>query len=83
MTTFLRVGHLRAAIKDLPDDMPVALEIDQSSLEDGDKCDLAQGELKIAGVETRCDDVERLYLWADGNVVEGDERGDKFEAQGR
>jgi hypothetical protein len=65
---FLTVGDLRKKLEGLGDAMPVAIEVDCSEEPAGD---LAQGELLAAGVETRCDDVERLYLWADQSVVEG------------
>jgi hypothetical protein len=65
---FLTVGDLRKKLEGLDDAMPVAIEVDCGEF---DPSDLAQGELLAADVETRCDDVERLYLWADQSVVEG------------
>ena len=59
MKGLLTVGDLRKALVGVPDDMPVALEIAEP--EDG--TDFAQSFLRIASVETRCDEVDRLYLW--------------------
>ena len=55
----MTVGDLRRAITGCPDDMPISLEI--SEPETG--IDFAQAALRIANVEARCDEVDRLYLW--------------------
>ncbi len=55
----LTVGDLRKVLAGHPDDMPVLLEIDAP--ESG--TDLAQAFLRLASVEARCDEVDRLYLW--------------------
>lgn len=54
----MKVGDLRKAIADLPDDMTVVLEIQPSESDP----DWPQAALRDAGVESRCDEVERLYL---------------------
>jgi len=56
------VGALRRAIAGLPASMDVVLEIMPA---EGD-CDLVQASLHSAKVEERCDEVERLYLYGDG-----------------
>ena len=69
----LTVGDLRKALAGLPDDMPVSLEV--SEPEDG--TDIAQAFLRMANVETRCDEVDRLYLW--GSIEDDIEMLDKAE----
>jgi hypothetical protein len=68
------VGDLRKALAGCQNNMPVSLEI--ADLEEG--TDLAQAFLRNASVETRCDDVERLYLWGsyddDVEMIEGAEK---------
>ena len=59
----MNVKHLRDLIATLPDDMPVCVEV---TFNDDD---FEGAELQSANVETRCDDVERLYLW--GNQDDG------------
>lgn len=61
----MNVGQLKKILADLPDEMPVALEVET---DEGDE--LAQGDLQMANVECRCDDVDRLYLFAEDQVVD-------------
>jgi hypothetical protein len=69
----MNVKQLRELIADLPNDMPVAVEV---TFDDGDGFEGAG--LKNVNVETRCDDVERLYLW--GEQVQLDEDEDEENA---
>lgn len=55
----MNVGELKKVLANLPDDMTITIEVSHN---DGD--DIAQGDLKSADVECRCDEVDRLYLWA-------------------
>jgi hypothetical protein len=66
MGPFLTVGALRAKLASLPDTMRVAVEITDESE------DLVQAELRLADVESRCndgedEDAEWLYLWGDAS----------------
>jgi hypothetical protein len=64
----MTVGSLRKVLKNLPDDMPVEMEIET----EGDT-DLAQAGLRSADVEARCDEIDRLYLWGSADVDAGDD----------
>lgn len=57
----MTVGALRKALAGLSDAMPVALEIETDD-------DLVQADLRGADVEARCDEIDRLYLWASVTV---------------
>ena len=65
----MNVKHLRDLIAHLPDNLPVCVEV---TFNDGD--DFEGAELHSAEVETRCDEVERLYLW--GNQDDGSRQED-------
>lgn len=56
----MNVKQLRDLIAHLPGDLPVAVEV---TFNDSD--DFEGAELHSANIETRCDEVERLYLWGD------------------
>jgi hypothetical protein len=67
----MNVKHLRDLIAGLPDDMPVCVEV---TFNDND--DFEGADLHLATVETRCDEVECLYLWGnqdDGSRQENDD----------
>jgi hypothetical protein len=76
----ITVADLRRAIEKLPDDMTVVLEINEPEEDD----DLPQAWLRAATVESRCDEVERLYLWgdvpADIDEQEEEEEGEEEDA---
>ncbi len=69
----LTVCALRKAMDGLQDDMPVVIEIAEP-----DGSDLAQAHLRIASVESRCDEVDRFYLW--GDVSEDTEEWERRRA---
>lgn len=57
----MTVGDLRRAMKELPDSAPVSLEVEIDGETNRD--DLIQVELRLATLEARCDEIDRLYLW--------------------
>jgi hypothetical protein len=56
----MNVKELRELIAHFPDDLPVVVEVtfDEGSGFEG-------APLQTAEIESRCDEVERLYLWGD------------------
>lgn len=64
----LKVGDLRNMIEGVPNDRDVIIEI--ANVEEG--TDLAQGGFVSADLETRCDGTERLYIFGDAEVNDGD-----------
>jgi hypothetical protein len=56
----MTVGELRRALVGLSDSLPVRLEVTF-----GDGADFEGADLHLARVESRCDEVEALYLWGD------------------
>jgi hypothetical protein len=61
----MTVGELHKILGPLPDDMLVEMEIEHAG---GDE--LLQADLRSAKVESRCDEVDRLYLWGEHLRVE-------------
>ena len=58
----MTVGELRKLLVGLPEDMPVVVEVTH---DDGDG--FVGADLQLAAIESRCDEVERFYLWGDEN----------------
>jgi antibiotic biosynthesis monooxygenase (ABM) superfamily enzyme len=56
----MTVDELRKILADLPGHLPVCVEV---SFQEGDEHEVA--DLQTVDVETRCDDIETLYLWGD------------------
>lgn len=61
----MTVGELRVILAELPDDMPVEMEIQNDDAKD----ELTQCDLRSADVESRCDEIDRLYLWGDATEL--------------
>ena len=66
----LDVGELRRAIQGLPDDMAVVVEA--WAADEVAEGDVVQVALQIAKVESRCDDVDVLYLSGDAAELQCD-----------
>jgi hypothetical protein len=67
VAVMMTVKDLRNAIRDLPDEMPVVLEIARDETA-GEWDDLVQSNLNRADVESRCDETDRLYLYGDAEA---------------
>jgi hypothetical protein len=62
------VGELRKRLQGLAGDMPVEMEIVCDHFDPED--DVAMSDLLVASVETRCDEVERFYLFGKHGKVQ-------------
>jgi hypothetical protein len=64
----ITVGELRAAIKDLPDDMSIVCEFDFE-----DSGEFFQLAIDTVDVEARCDEIDALYVWlADPTAIDSE-----------
>lgn len=71
----LTVGDLRRIIADLPNEMPISVEVEAN---EGD--DFVVAALRDANIEERRVDIECLYLW--GSEDEDRRQGDGERAMG-
>ena len=70
----MTVGELRRMLQGISADIPVEME-----LYDDDGVQVAVGDLQVASVEERCDEIPRLYLWGENGKVRepaGEARGE-------
>jgi hypothetical protein len=70
----MTVGELRKRLQGIPPDVQVELE-----LCDDEGVMVACGDLQVASLEERCDEMPRFYMWGEHGKVrepEGEPRGE-------